>query len=274
MGFTQARLFGSLYMLIKDRLSSIYRHHFKIAELKIRRWVAGKTVWSRCGDALMPFTGDGDLQEYAYHKNGKEWYEGEEALLRNYINPGFVILDIGANMGFLTCVFSKLTGEHGKVIAFEPSSRVFRKLEMAISANNLKNTEAYNLGCGNENAERKLYSINPSSGHSTLVPNAQSAKFAPSETIKIVSVDEFLIRKCRRIDFIKIDTEGYEPQVILGASGIIHRDFPALYFEISGAYRESSIEAISLLRNMGYGFLPETDTRNIGPVANILALKR
>jgi hypothetical protein len=55
-----------------------------------------------------------------------------------------------------------------------------------------------------------------------------------------------------RVSFIKIDTEGYEPQVLNGAKEFISRNKPTIYIELGGDYQNSSAEALKILKELNY----------------------
>ncbi len=55
-----------------------------------------------------------------------------------------------------------------------------------------------------------------------------------------------------KVSFIKIDTEGYEPQVLRGAKELIMRDKPTIYIELGGDHQKSSLEALQVLKELDY----------------------
>lgn len=132
------------------RFVSRLRHRGRIvakqASLSFRRWRTGRPFWVDYGCIKLPFHGDGDRQEIYYHLDGKDWWSKELQLISGHLNPGDVVVDVGANLGFLSGLFSTLTGPAGQVYSFEPSPIVYAKLLEVIAANNYTNVSAYNMG--------------------------------------------------------------------------------------------------------------------------------
>src|ERR1019366_2519839 len=102
------------------------------AYLSVRRRLTGGTIWIDHGCIKLPFHGDGDRQEIYYQLDGKEWWNKEVRLISPYLRPGDVAVDVGANLGFMTGIFSTLTGTTGHVYSFEPSPSVYLKLSEVI----------------------------------------------------------------------------------------------------------------------------------------------
>jgi FkbM family methyltransferase len=225
--------------------------------LSVRLWLTGKPVWIGSEYFRLPFHGDGDRQEVSYFIHGREWWLNEHRLLSPFIKEGDAVLDVGANMGFMAGLFSKLVGASGSVYSFEPSPNTYKKLLEVMGENHLSNVTAYNMGCGRQECSMTLYSP-ISSGNASLCPDQKH--FAKSEqTVRIVRLDDFLLGKLNRLDFLKIDTEGFEDEVLNGAMEILKRFKPVLYIELSGAYFASSERSVELLRDLGYRFQPEVD---------------
>ncbi len=210
----------------------------------------------------MPVTGDSDLQIPHYYVYGSKWWRLEEDLFSAHIQPGSTVLDVGANHGFLTALFSMLAGAGGKVIAFEPSPSVCSKLSAMVSQNNLSTVTVFNAGCGSKPGQMNLYTPQ-SSGNASLRPeNIQGAAQVKGElkkhTVNIVRLDDEL-KSLDRLDFVKIDTEGFEDEVLAGMRGLIERFRPIIYIELCKQFHASSERAAAILREFNYRFVPELD---------------
>ena len=70
----------------------------------------------------------------------------ETSLLSAEVRPGMTIVDVGANIGYYTLLFSKLTGESGHVYAFEPEPENFALLQQNLARNNRTNVKVFNAG--------------------------------------------------------------------------------------------------------------------------------
>ncbi|MBK9793326.1 MAG: FkbM family methyltransferase [Sphingobacteriales bacterium] len=127
----------------------------------------------------------------------------EIALLKQYIKKGDIVLDIGANIGFYTKILSDLVGETGKVYAFEPDKTNFSHLKKAVE--NLKNVALINKAVSDKTGVITLY-------HSDLL-NVDHKTYATKDytsktEIECVAIDDVIPDK--KVDFIKIDIQGYE----------------------------------------------------------------
>jgi FkbM family methyltransferase len=246
-------------MPLLQRIQRRLRRDAKIAQLSTLRALRGDGAYRDYGWIRLPFSGDGDLQEVYYHMHCQQWYRNEFARLMPFANPGDTVVDVGANLGFMATLFHRLTAPHGRVIALEPSPRIFRKLQRVVELNGLDRVEALNVGCGAETGTHTLYQVSDSSGNASLVPVEGEARGAGAEEVRLVRLDDLVAERDLRVDLLKVDTEGYESVVLAGAMATLARDRPAVYIELSQDYAESSEEAIWLLRELGYRFDPEPD---------------
>lgn len=261
-----------------NRLSSAFRARSRVARMRaylsVRRRLAGRTIWIDHGCIKLPFHGDGDPQEIYYHLDGKEWWNKEVRLMSPYLRVGHVAADVGANLGFITGILSTLTGATGHVYSFEPSPSVYSKLAELVELNRYGNVSCYNMGCGKAEQSMTLYSPR-TSGNATLRPGSgMGASNCKLLDVRIVQLDDFLGPKLERLDFLKIDTEGYEDEVLAGASGILRRFQPVIYIELNSEYIESSERAARLLRDYGYTFDRELVWGTSHEAENYFALPR
>lgn len=222
------------------------------------RWLAKRqTLWIDYGWMMLPFHGDGDKQEVFYHLNGKHYWDNERAILSRFVQQGDVAVDVGANLGFLTGLLSELVGAKGQVHSFEPSPTTYAKLDEVIKVNQYANVSAYNVGCGESEGKMTLY-CTAESGHSTLHSSEDvEHEIRSTQEVRIVRLDDFLATKLHRLDFLKIDTEGFEDCVLAGAIGLLQKFKPTIYLELTSEYITSSQCAVKILRENGYIFEQE-----------------
>lgn len=221
---------------------------------------AGGTVWFQHNGAWLPYHGDGDQQEIYYQMHGAEWLSAETERVKKWLPQGGSVVDVGANTGFTALVFSNLIGPEGRVIAFEPSPIIYPRLVEVIEKNGLKDrVECINLGCGAE-ARTETLMVPVSSGNATIKREGVELHGSIREVqIKIDSLDKVLLDRLPRLDFLKIDTEGFEDQVLAGAEKVVERFRPVFYIELSQEYSRSSQTAIAWLKARGYVFEVEPD---------------
>jgi len=162
---------------------------------------------------------DLDSLELSYSNS----FEKEESVVfENFIKEGMFILDIGANIGYHTLYFCKLCGPKGKVIAFEPDPQNFRILTKNIEINGYTNVESHNLGVGTENKKGHLAISNNNTAGNSIVEVDKASEEIETVSIEIVKLDDFL-PKDQKIDFIKIDIEGYEPFAFHGMKQLLRK---------------------------------------------------
>ena len=136
-------------------------------------------------------------------KDLRKWMEDN-------IEEGMTVLDIGGNIGDTADYLSKLVGEKGKVYSFEPDPTNFKHLITNIDG--LENVIAENVAVGDKNTKIQLY-INDSLNvdHQTY----DSGEGRESIEVQCVTIDEYL--KGKKVDFIKIDVQGFDYHAMLGA---------------------------------------------------------
>lgn len=138
------------------------------------------------------------------------------------------IIDIGANFGYHTLLFSRECSMN--VYAFEPQIQNFKLLEDNVENNNIKNIILYNYACGDHNCEIKMpiYNVNHTVNMGDITPNIGCIDNLFSIT-KSVLLDE--IHFPSKIDLIKIDVQGWEKKVLLGANNLLKTHKPVLIVE-------------------------------------------
>jgi FkbM family methyltransferase len=207
------------------------------------------------------YSGDRDEQEIAYHQSQAHWHDKDITMFRSLLAPGRTAIDVGANLGFTTTMLASVVGPAGRVLAFEPSPRVYAKLRKTVEANHLSQVVTFNLACGSSTSVQTLHAVNRSSGNASIL--GEGAATASVDVVRLDDVDEVWERP---ISLIKIDTEGYEPEVLTGARRLIEEQHPILYLEMGGDYLRSTRRSIELLSGYGYGtqHVAETDWSDIG----------
>ncbi len=157
-------------------------------------------------------------------------------LMEIIFKPGFIAFDVGANIGSLTLSMSKLAHVSGKIVAVEPHPQVFKRLLENISLNRINNVIP--IQCALSNEEGKLILFSPkehcNKGLSSLVDDKllnvdNSYDKISCDVRKLDRV--FLELNLKKLDFIKIDTQGNDYYVIEGAKETISTFRPHIIFE-------------------------------------------
>jgi FkbM family methyltransferase len=174
-----------------------------------------------------------------------EFSEGEVDLFRQLLQPGTAVLDIGANIGAHTLYFAAAVGPVGRVIAYEPQRMIHQILCANLALNGITNVRALLAGAGRERGIAQVpvldYTATNNFGGISL------GMGGPSEPVDIIPVDALGLGKC---DFMKVDVEGMEGEVLAGATSTIARFRPVLYVE--NDRREKSAQLIDQLHSFDY----------------------
>jgi len=152
-------------------------------------------------------------------------------LIVDRLSDGMVIIDGGANIGFVTIPLAqRIRHRQGKVISFEPQPMLYHALGGALALNDLENVRLYQLGLGAAASKAALPAIDyhsPSDfGTVSLRPFADRQPDA--EAVELIALDSL---RLPRVDLIKLDVEGYEYEALRGALGLIRSQRPLLWVE-------------------------------------------
>ena len=154
---------------------------------------------------------------------------GEKKFIRLIKDEINLSLDIGANVGNYTKLILQETSS--KVISFEPLPDAYRELEV-LKKEFGERLETFNIAISNENKRQELYFGNEKSEKASLMKNLEKLSFVGETNInkifvEVKKLDDLKdILKNEIIDFIKIDTEGYEFEVLDGAKNLLKEHQP------------------------------------------------
>lgn len=184
-------------------------------------------------------------------------YEAElTRVLETIITRGDVCIDVGANIGALTLVMSKLAGDNGVVYAFEPGRLTFERLLANIELNGLTNVVPVRLALGEREEVLGWYLDSTNLGNAGLTRGAEY-----DELVEVTTLDSYIQgQSIERVDFVKVDVEGMEYSVFLGGQGTLEALRPSILFETLQDRRDRRLQEGSdlyarletLLRRMGY----------------------
>jgi FkbM family methyltransferase len=190
-------------------------------------------------------------------------YEGnfeldEISFVNNTLKDGDVFIDIGSNIGLFSLIASNLVGRNGKVISFEPSPKTFKRLEENIELNELQNVKLNNIGLSDKKGTLKLHvSENGHDAWDTFATDINNIKYQNSIEVNINTLDNEIENiGVNNIKLIKIDVEGWEKFVLLGAIETIKKFSPILLIEFTAENTENAgynvLEIYDIVTNLGY----------------------
>lgn len=153
-------------------------------------------------------------------KKNKKFEKFETDLVKKEIREGDIVLDIGANIGYFTLIFSQIVGINGKVFAFEPDPNNFSILKKNIEINNLKNVILIQKAVSDVNTPLTLYLCDYNHAQHRIYP---SSRCNEKITVDSITIDEYFTKTefYKKINFVKMDVEGSEYNVINGMQKIL-----------------------------------------------------
>jgi FkbM family methyltransferase len=223
---------GPLGRWISARLTRLLRNR----DLTIQSGAAAGARINLGGSYLQYLTGDVETSV--------------QELLTKVIEPGQVVYDVGANIGFFTIICSRLAGAGGRVYAFEPMPESAATLRHNVALNSLDNTAVVEKAASSAPGRAELLISEWSAFHAL-----RSEEISPPERargavdVETVTLDGFASEsEAGPPDVVKIDVEGAELEVIKGMSALLASKRPLLICELHG----TNAEFVRLIESSGY----------------------
>jgi FkbM family methyltransferase len=226
-------------------------------QYELRGWA----YWAKCLNPLRPTITIRDLpleiKLLAYKRDavGRGLYRRKihEPALTDFLLTRFAnaadrnFIDVGANIGYFSCLMSKLAGPAGTVLAVEPEPDNLKLLEQNLKINNLMNVSVYACALGDHEGLAKLglYKAANRGRHSILDTDANS-----TVPVRVRTLDELVKSSAGGVaswSLVKIDVEGYEGFVLAGAKETLLK-MESLVMEFSPALlKKAGFDPASLL---------------------------
>jgi len=167
----------------------------------------------------------------------------KRAAFEKVVKPGSVVFDIGAHVGFYTLLASILVGEDGKVFAFEPSPRNLNFLNRHIELNGRRNITVMPVAIWSK-AGVSYFQEGPTSATGSILSQG-------TIEVRTVQLDQAVAdAELPSPDFLKIDVEGGELEVLRGACRVLSDARPTIFLATHGP--EVHRQCCDLLRQLGY----------------------
>lgn len=147
-----------------------------------------------------------------------------------FMDPGDVVIDGGANQGIFTMAFASRVGAEGQVVAFEPMAYAAERIRRNAEVNGFGHVAVMQKGLS-DTAGNTLLDVSRGVGSASITNDYGGAE---TVDIEITTIDETVAQLgLSRVDFIKLDIEGAELKALHGAVGTIERFWPTFCLEIS-----------------------------------------
>jgi FkbM family methyltransferase len=168
-----------------------------------------------------------------------------------FLNTGDSVVDIGANIGFTTLLFKKYIGDEGKVYAFEPNPQIFEYLKKNIALNNSRNIYLFNSAVG-EKKDKVYLQDNKNLDTGNRITQNRNNSFWVNMDVLDSLLPKILSEE---VQLLKVDTEGYEKFVFLGATKILSKTNVIIFEAIEENCRQfnySMSDVIEILSKLGF----------------------
>lgn len=238
-------LLKSVYSKTNRRITTILRELFERAWIRMRFREKDGLQSIRYKSFLITETKhDPYVREIAFNRieGDEQMWKRVGLLLKDAKNP--VILDVGANIGFVSLLLSQIKG--ATIYSFEPVARAYACLLRNLEQNRIRNVIPINMGLSDQegeffigppsgdqhpryrrdNLKTGLYSVHASANSETERRHGEMARFT--------TLDIWMYReKLTNVDYLKIDVEGHEANVLLGAREILAKARPICQLEFN-----------------------------------------
>lgn len=154
---------------------------------------------------------------------------GVSSLIVQALSEGDVMIDVGANIGWHTLLAAEKVGPQGHVYAIEPDPTNFSLLTANCAGNGLTWADCIKAAASDRSGDELLHLSATNFGDHRLYEVADETR--RTSPVQVVRLDDALGGRLDRLRLVKIDTQGYEPKVLRGMSGIIERWRPVVAME-------------------------------------------
>lgn len=197
------------------------------------------------------------------------WYGRYDAHITRYLEKslkaGDTFLDIGANIGYYSLVAGTISPAI-RVIAIEPVRSNFEKLKMHLERNRIEQANAYHFAVGSAPGNVTMFHAGPENeGMSALHPPENYV--GTQEQVEMIVLDSWEVTNAlKRIDLIKIDTEGNEIEVLRGMKELIKKHRPRIILECNpetlARFGETPATLLKECETIGYSVIDLTSEKN------------
>jgi FkbM family methyltransferase len=192
------------------------------------------------------------LDSLRLKQSGGMYERQETALVKHLLKPDDIFVDVGAHIGYYTALAAEIVTD-GDVMAYEPEPENYKILIKNIKKFN--NVQCLPLGVGSVSGNTKLYVSKKNTGDHRLFESNNDKR--NEINITLIKLEDSLPPTIDKVNFLKIDTQGFEIDVLMGARNIIENSQDiSILLEYSPALLRlaghSPGELIGMLIDMGF----------------------
>jgi FkbM family methyltransferase len=159
------------------------------------------------------------------------WEDMTTAVIQTCVSPGATVVDVGANIGFYTLLLSQLVTNSGRVLAFEPMPVGLERLRTNLRLNAVRNVDVREQAVAATNGTARFFLGPP---EHTSISSLHRIEDAEAINVDCTTLDAAL-GGYPRVDFLKVDVEGAEADVLNGAIETLKRGVPYIIGEVSSS---------------------------------------
>lgn len=213
-----------------------------------------------------------------------DWFEDEMEFWHHHLKPGMTVIDVGANVGVYTFSAAQQVGSGGKVIAVEPFSGCVKCLQETCRINQFDWVKVY--GAAASDRPGNLYlSIHSASELNEILSAEEASHRDNVEEVPCITLDDLSMQeKLDQVDFLKIDAEGHELNVLQGSEKLLNEYSPCIMYENISGNQASNTPVAEYLQQRGYELfryqpylqhlIPISSLNELNGSLNIIAIKR
>jgi FkbM family methyltransferase len=194
-------------------------------------------------------------------RSGESFTFYENIIRRDYLKggitlrPGATVVDIGANMGAFAVLAGSIVGPTGRVIAFEPVTKTFERLEGNVALNRLRNVECHRVAIYSRDGMITLQ-IHAKSAFATAHEVFEVSHAQATETVPCLTLDQvFRDFQINRINLLKVDCEGSEYGIFETLSPYIAARIDQIAMEVHPVEGKSMDRLSERISTLGFTLL-------------------
>lgn len=210
---------------------------------------------------------DKGLSKQLIEHGGRE--QASTDFIKKILKPEWTVIEVGANLGYYALLEARKVK---RVYAIEPIEESVIALKESIKKNKYENIEVYNLAISNKNGESEITVSERSNWASMVDINKTNENYqkrfkeliSGKQFVKTLTLDEFVSREeIESIDFVRMDTEGYEVEIVKGMDKTFKLMKPGAYLSIEfhpAIHTDRNLLVKTLNKILGAGFKTEIIT--------------
>lgn len=219
-----------------------------------------------------------------------ELFERREVkFVKYFLEEGDIFVDVGANIGLFSIVAAPVVGEKGDVVSFEPTPKLYKRLNQNKNVNGYSNIHTYELGLYSTDGHETINVSNEGRNAWNSLEKTNMRGSYQEKEIETTTIDNFIVKNScvERAKLIKIDVEGAEFDIIKGGEKLFaSKEAPTLLIEFADRNtgpNRSCKKLHDLLVRLGYSLyelgqspgeiIPHTPQKKYKNSINLIASK-